>query len=75
MLVQEFVTDRTSDEKHRANGRDLDRFVSRLSGEAVRAVEAGQICGPFEVPGGALLNDPPPLFVGKAVRDLRSGAR
>jgi hypothetical protein len=75
MLVQEFVTVKTSDDKHSCNGADLDTFVKRLSHGSVSAVRPGGIYGPFTVPGAPLLSPGVALFVGKVSRNLRtSGA-
>jgi hypothetical protein len=70
-IVHEFVTSETSDEKHDRNKADLDRFVVRLTGGAVRQLTPGQLIGPVQVPGRPLFKDAPPLYVGKAVRRLR----
>jgi hypothetical protein len=70
-IVHEFVTDRTDDAKHRANARDLDAFVSRLTAGRVSSVPSGTLLGPFTIPGAPLFREAPPLFLGKAVRDLR----
>ncbi len=74
LLIHEFVTDETSDDKHEANGKDMDFFVQRLSHSAQLTAPAGQLLGPFAVPGGKLLRaaSDVQLFVGKAVRKLRT---
>ena len=72
MLVHEFITDKTTDENHARNSRDLDTFVKRLSHDAVHAIGSGEIHGPFEVPGAPLLNTRIPLYLGKVSRNLRS---
>jgi hypothetical protein len=72
ILVQEFVTIKTSDDKHSRNGTDLDTFVKRLSHGAVSAIRPGGIYGPFAVPGAPLLSPGVALFVGKVSRNLRT---
>ena len=71
MLVQEFVTTKTNDKKHLRNATDLNTFIKRISHGSVEALRAGEIVGPFEVPGMPLLTESPPLFVGKVSRNLR----
>ncbi len=70
-LVHEFITDRTDDEKHRTNTQDLDNFVLRLSRGLIPSVPSGVLLGPFRIPGLPLFRSAPPLFLGKAVRNLR----
>lgn len=72
MLVHEFVTDKTSDEKHRLNAADLSAFVRRLSGGRTKEIPNGDIRGPFSVPGAPLLQADVQLYVGKVSRNLRS---
>jgi hypothetical protein len=75
MLVQEFVTAETNDRKHAQNATDLNAFIKRISHGSVEGLQAGEIVGPFEVPGMPLLSESPPLFIGKVSRNLRdSGA-
>lgn len=71
LLIHEFVTDKTSDEKHDVNARDLNSFVARLSHGAVTSVQPGYLYGPFTVPGAPLLSTKVNLFIGKAIRVLR----
>ena len=71
MLIHEFVTDKTSDDKHIRNAADLDSFVKRLSHGSVTAVHRGRIEGPFVVPGPPLLSANVALFLGKVYRGLR----
>lgn len=71
LLVQEFRTRKTADERHAANARDLDAFVRRVSHGAVPRCEPGVIHGPFTTPGAPLFDAVPPFFVGKVSRDLR----
>ncbi len=72
MLVHEFVTSATADEKHIRNEADLENFVNRLSAGVVTNVPPGQLCGPFFVPGEPLLRSKVALYVGKVTRNLRT---
>ena len=74
MLVQEFVTTKTNDRKHVQNATDLNTFIKRISHGSVEALRAGEIVGPFEVPGMPLLSESPLLFVGKVSRNLRDSS-
>ena len=71
-LVHEFITDRTRDERHRTNALDLDSFVFRLSQGLIASMPSGVLLGPFQIPGPPLFKNAPPLFLGKAVRNLRT---
>lgn len=71
LLVHEFVTTKTVDEKHQMNSRDLDLFLRRLSQGAVSKLGDRGMVGPFHVPGGPLFNRPLDLYVAKAIRKLR----
>lgn len=73
MLVQEFVTDKTKDEKHVRNANDLDAFLNRLSHGEDLGHESSEIEGPFQVPGTPLLETGVALYVGKVRRFLRTG--
>ncbi|MEO8937439.1 MAG: hypothetical protein ABI277_00635 [Burkholderiaceae bacterium] len=72
LLIQEFVTDRTVDKKLLLNAIDLGRFVKRLSHGAFKAVNPGDIVGPFRVPGAPLLAGGIDFYIGKISRNLRS---
>lgn len=71
MLVHEFVTDKTVDEKHRCNAADLGLFTWRLSHGNVVNIDAGEIRGPFPFPGSPLFGTTVQLFIGKVSRNLR----
>jgi hypothetical protein len=71
VLVHEFVTDRTNDDRHAANAADLNAFVRKLSGDREKAIVPGQLVGPFNVPGNTHCPASIRLFVGKAVRNTR----
>ena len=66
-VVLEFHGPSCSAQYVRRNAADLDAFVSALA-PAATPIQAGQIVGPFWVPGGGRVPAHIPLFVGKAVR-------
>lgn len=72
MLIHEFVTDETTDDKHAANALDLDRFVLRLSGGTHSSICEGTLAGPFAVPGRPLFTTGVQLFIGKVARRIRT---
>ena len=74
MLIHEFVTIETRDEKHAGNADDLDTFVRRLSHGSVTSVGSGIIRGPFSVPGAPLLTASVSLYIAKVSRQLRETA-
>jgi hypothetical protein len=71
-IVHEFNTDQTVESKLQANARDLNAFVCRLSDRRISLLSPGVLQGPFTLPGKRLFSDMPPLYIGKAVRELRS---
>ena len=71
MLVHEFVTSKTFDDKHARNAADLDAFVRRLSHRSVTSVRSGAVHGPFLVPGAPLLTTSVQLYIAKVSRHLR----
>lgn len=70
VMVHEFATDCTTDEKRTSNARDLDRFVTRIAGRR-SPVEPGTLLGPFKVPGEPIVEARISLYFGKAVVDQR----
>ena len=70
VMVHEFATPLTNDEKRTSNARDLNRFVARIAGRRGR-LEPGRLGGPFEVPGKPVVNAGISLYFGKAVVDKR----
>ena len=70
VMVHEFVTSLTRDEKRASNARDLDRFVARLA-RGRRPVEPGALLGPFTVPGKPIVGTTIALYFGKAVAGER----
>jgi len=71
LFIHEFVTSKTSDEKHEANATDLNNFLKRITHGKINSVVSGHLYGPFSVPGAPLLSSQVKLFVGKATRNLR----
>ncbi len=71
MLVHEFITSDTRDEKHHENAGDLNRFVQRISHGGFQNIQAGTIVGPIAVPGAPLFLPHIELFIGKVSRNLR----
>lgn len=70
VMVHEFVTDCTTDEKRTSNARDLNRFVTRIAGRS-SPVEPGTLLGPFKAPGDPIVDAQVSLYFGKAVVDKR----
>jgi hypothetical protein len=71
MLVQEFVTDKADNMKHRKNADDLDSFVHAISHGEIQKIEPGMIYGPITVPGSPILKAKVDLFIGKVSRNIR----
>jgi hypothetical protein len=72
LLIHEFHTDHTTDERHSTNAVDLNRFVARLTRGGVTSVAQGRLYRMVRVPGPPLFGiSPPRLYIGKAVRSLR----
>lgn len=71
LLIHEFYTELTSDDKHGLNATDLDNFVSRLTRGGVKSVQAGHLYGPISLPGKPLFSDKTQFFIGKANQNLR----
>ena len=70
LLVQEFITSKTDDKKHRMNADDLNLFLERLSHGSAGALGT-HLVGPFLVPGTPLLTKEIRLYVGKVTENLR----
>jgi hypothetical protein len=70
-IVHEFVTKQRNYSKHEANARDLNAFVARLTDGRLLSLQTGILYGPFTVPNAS---GPLPLYIGKAVRNLRQAA-
>lgn len=72
MLIHEFITNKTNDNKHLQNAEDLNKFVKRISHGVLSSVQDGKIYGPFVVPGTPILTTRVELFIGKVSRNRRS---
>ena len=72
VIIHEFKTSKTTDQRHLENAEDLNAFVRRLSDGVVTTVAEGTVRGPFELPGHPLIDPPIRFYIGKAVRNLRS---
>ena len=76
LLIHEVFTDETDERLHARNSSDLTLFARRLSHESVGAIAKNRLYGPFHVPWksrptlGAVR-----LYLGKAIRDIRTSAR
>ena len=70
VMVHEFATSLTTDDRRASNAHDLDRFVARLAGRR-SPVEPGALLGPFRVPGKPIVDAPIALYFGKAVAGER----
>lgn len=74
VMIHEFVTPFTTDAKHDSNARDLDQFVTRISGR-LDPIKPGTLQGPFKVPGKPIVKKEILLYFGKAVVDKRGGKK
>jgi hypothetical protein len=73
LLIHEFHTNHTTDERHATNAVDLNRFVARLTRGGVTSVARGRLYKTVRVPGPPLFGiSPPSLYIGKAIRSLRA---
>ena len=71
LLVHEFRTDLTTDQKLDSNLSDLLDFLQLVSGESINAVSPSALLGPFYVPLATKESNQVGLYLGKAVRELR----
>jgi hypothetical protein len=71
LIIHEFITTKTLDERHAMNRADYDAFIYRLSGEKALADITTGLLGPYKVPGKPLFENAPELFVGKVSTRLR----
>lgn len=71
LFVQEFVTPKTTDEKHEMNSADLNSWLHRVSAGAHAGLLDRELVGPIRVPGTPLLAGQASLYVGKAQVRLR----
>ena len=70
VMIHEFITCCTTDTKHDSNARDLDQFVTRISGRQ-DPLKSGTLLGPFKVPGKPIVETEISLYFGKAVENKR----
>jgi hypothetical protein len=75
LLVQEFRTEKTTERRLGQNAKDLERFLAALGAPDPSSVIRGGLAGPFRVPGGALFEGVPALYVGKGSRTIGAGKR
>ena len=71
LYVQEFVTPETTDDNHRVNGDDLNRWLHRVSAGAHSSISDRTLVGPISIPGAPLFAGRAALYVGKAQVRLR----
>jgi len=69
LLIHEFITERTTDDRHAQNAADYSAFLNRL-GVAV-VPDTAHLLGPIWIPGGALFPGGRSLFVGKVSTNRR----
>jgi hypothetical protein len=72
VMIQEFITSETEDEKHLANQSDLNAFLSALSRKRVE-ISSGQVFGPISVKGPNPTTFAIGLYIGKVSVNLRNG--
>ena len=71
LIVHEFITDNTRDERRALNAADLDHFVQRLAGNATATIGYDLLMGPFSVPETSPFRGTA-LLVGKVASDRRT---
>jgi hypothetical protein len=72
LLIHEFVTNATTDDKHARNASDLDAFVNRVSHGRLTSMRSGVILGPLELSSPTPFNtSSAALYIGKVSRYLR----
>ena len=64
LLIHEFVTDATTDDRHAENDADLRRFLHRLSGKPAD--------GPLGIVGPFAIGNERPLLIGKLTTRIRT---
>lgn len=70
LIVEEFATVETREDRRQRNHEDLDRFVHRLTAGQRHSVAPGELIGPVVIPGGPLFSEPAELYLGMVVHDL-----
>ncbi len=74
LLVEEFVTGKTSEKRHVRNSEELNAFVHRLTQGRIGVCESGVIHGPIDLKRKPLFDLVPPVFIGKVRHDRREVA-
>lgn len=69
LLVHEFVTELTTDERHRRNAADYALFLQRLG--VAQESSQPELFGPIGVPGGSLFPGGRRLYIGKVTTNRR----
>ena len=72
LVVHEFVTDKTRDERRAQNAEDYQAFLHRLCGRPPSQHEVSGLLGPFPVPGAPLFRADAAVLIGKIVTNRRS---
>ena len=73
LIVHEFVTDKTSDNRHAKNAEEYKRFLHRFTGNAGFNDATSQLVGPVALPDASPFRGVP-LLIGKVVSNRRIGA-
>lgn len=71
MLVHEFRTSVTKEADFERNEKDYHAFLEYLHRRHKNAGKAGNLNGPFHLPGGDKYTDPVPLYIGKVVTEVK----
>lgn len=69
LLVHEFITEKTTDERHAQNAADYVSFLRRLGAKTVP--DAPHLLGPISIPGGTLFSGGRRLYIGKVTTNRR----
>jgi hypothetical protein len=75
LLIYEFRNGNLCPRKLADHKRDLNQFVSRLSGGRYKEVDFGTLVGPISVPGSERIPADIPLYLGKVYRELTAAGR
>ncbi len=67
LVIHEFVTPKTRDDRHARNCKDYQDFLARLNGQSSAQSAGVGMVGPFRIPGEPLFEEIPSLLVGKVV--------
>lgn len=72
LIVHEFITGKTTDERHAQNAADYARFLGRLGITVVP--DTPHLLGPITIPGGTLFPGGRRLYIGKVSTNRRKHA-